>query len=93
MLKRQVYLYAFDALHRVVDHVYLEEASITIQNIRMVASRMLDMSNDIRSVYAIDNRIGLGREFRQTVTSKDFAKHLEFEDTVNYEGMLVVKRG
>lgn len=92
MLRRQVYLYAFDGLHRVVDHTYLEEATITIQNIQMVASKMLDMSNNVQAVYAIDNRIGLGREFRQAVTSKDFAKHLEFEDTVNYEGMLILRR-
>lgn len=92
MFRRQVYLYAFDKLHRVVDHTYLEEAAITIQNIRTVASNMLDMDNSIQAVYAIDNRRGLGREFHQTVTSHDFTKHLEFEDTVDYDGMLILKR-
>lgn len=92
MYRRQVYLYAFDGLHRIVDYTHLEESEITIRNICAIAYYMMNTSKHVQRIYAIDNRKGLGLEFRQAVTTKGFTKHLEFEDTVNYEGMLILSR-
>lgn len=92
MCKKRVYLYAFDDLHRVVDHVWLEDTANVAKDLRNVVSGMLRMSDEIKSVYAVNNREGLAREFYQAVTTKDFTKHYEFEDTVNQEKILAIHR-
>ena len=41
------------------------------------------------TVYAVDNRPGLHSEFLESVKTKDFAKNVEFADTIRREGIRV----
>lgn len=92
MKTRRVYLYAFDKLHRMLDCKFLEGESITIRNIKSLGDWMAGMNPYARSIYAMDNRPGLYREFTESVKASDFVKHIEFEDMVSHEGMLIVSR-
>ena len=87
-MTRRVYLYAFDALYNIVDCRFLEDEAITVRNMRRLADWMTEKvtSFEVR-VYAVDNRPGLYREFRESVSRNDFTAMLEFADTVRDEGI------
>ena len=87
-MTRRVYLYAFDALYNIVDCRFLEDEAITVRNMRRLADWMTENveSFEVR-VYAVDNRPGLYREFRESVSRNDFTAMLEFADTVRDEGI------
>ena len=92
MVIRRVYLYAFDELHNLEGCQFLSDNAVTIRNLRAAAQWMIGENPSIRKVYAVDNRPGLYSEYREAVKTKDFVKHLEFEDEVCYEGMLIATR-
>lgn len=83
---RRVYIYAFNELHRIVDVKFLQEDGISVRSMTWVAEQML-LNTDARTIYAIDNRWGLRRDFIDAYKSMDFAKHIEFEDLVSREGI------
>lgn len=81
-----VYIYAFDAMHRVVDVKFLRGDAITIQSMRWIAEGMTECV-DARCIYAVDNRFGLKRDYMESIKSNDFTKHYEFEDLVSRAGL------
>ena len=85
-MRRRVYIYAFNELHRIVDTKFLQEAAISIRNMMWIAEQM-ELDPDVRAIYAIDNRWGLRRDFTESIKTLDFAKHIEFEDLVSREGI------
>ena len=91
IMTRRVYLYAFDELYNIVDCMFLEGEAITVQNMKRLASWMIDRVTSLRvRVYAVDNRPGLYREFRESVKRNDFTAMLEFADTVQREGLRLI---
>lgn len=85
-MRRRVYIYAFNELHRIVDTKFLQEDAISIRNMMWIAEQM-ELDPDVRAIYAIDNRWGLRRDFTESIKTIDFAKHIEFEDLVSREGI------
>lgn len=90
-MTRRVYLYAFDELYNIVDCRFLEGEAITVRNMKRLANWMTEniTSFEVR-VYAVDNRPGLYREFRESVKRNDFTVMLEFADTVQREGIRLI---
>lgn len=88
-MARRVYLYAFNGLLRVVDTKFLEEEAISVRDMRRVAEWMAETNADKTVIYAVDNRPGLYREFREAVRTGDFTRHIEFADTISREGILI----
>ena len=85
-MRRRVYIYAFNELHRIVDTKFLQEDAISIRNMMWIAEQM-ELDPDVRAIYAIDNRWGLRRDSLESIKTLDFAKHIEFEDLVSREGI------
>lgn len=85
-MRRRVYIYAFNELHRIVDTKFLQDDAISIRNMMWIAEQM-ELDLDVRAIYAIDNRWGLRRDFTESIKTLDFAKHIEFEDLVSREGI------
>lgn len=88
-MARRVYLYAFNGLLRVVDTKFLEGEAISVRDMRRVAEWMAETNADKTVIYAVDNRPGLYREFREAVRTGDFTRHIEFADTISREGILI----
>ena len=91
-MERQVYLYAFEELHHVVDCKYLREGRISIRSMNELAEYMFDGKPNIKRIYAVNNRIGLKEDFLDTITRPHFTKDIEFEDTISREGICTWKR-
>lgn len=89
---RQVFIYAFNNLHRVEVFRYLEEPFIGIRRICEIAEWMVSNNDYIRNVYVVDNRPGLKKEFDEAMKSPDFARHVEFEDSIACEGIWLIGR-
>lgn len=88
-MDRRVYLYAFNTLMKVVDCQFLKEENISIQNIVRIANWMKRTNPEKVIVYAIDNRNGLYKDYKEAIKTTDFTKHVEFADMVSREGILV----
>lgn len=85
---RKVYLYAFDDLLNVVNTKFLIDDAITVRNMLRVGNLMRDYYPESLTVYAVDNRPGLYKEFMEAVKG-DFTAKVEFADTVTREGIRV----
>lgn len=83
-MRKQVYVYGFDKLNRVVDYGYLEEPNISIGDIINIRDFI---NGDV--VYAVDNSAALRTEFWSSVRTRDFTKHLEFKDYVERNGIRI----
>lgn len=92
MLKKRVYLYAFNKLCKIEGFYYFEGDNISIWNIREQALWMLNRLGSTSIVYAVDNRPGLYFDYLEAVKSNSFEKHVMFEDLISREGILVAKR-
>ena len=88
-MEKQVCLYAFDSMNKVVNFKFLPEAQISVSNINRLANWMKVSSPERVSVYAIDNRCGLRAEYTESLKSNDFTKHIAFRDLVVRDGILV----
>lgn len=90
-MTRRVYLYAFDELYNIVDCRFLEGEAITVRNMKRLANWMTDGVTSLKvQVYAVDNRPGLYREFRESVKRNDFTVMFTFADTVRDEGIRLI---
>lgn len=87
---KRVYLYAFDDLLNVVNVKYFQDDAITIRNMTRLANWMREVYPESVTVYAIDNRIGLYKEFLEMMKARsDYTVRIEFADTVSREGLMV----
>ncbi len=88
-MRKRVYLYAFDFLCRIVDCKFLEGEAITVANMRRLANWMAESYPSQVTIWAVDNRPGLYKEFREAIDLKDFTNQLIFADTVSHEGIQI----
>lgn len=88
-MEKRVYLYAFNKLMRVVGYQCLKDEAISVSNIVATANWMKKTNPEKVVVYAIDNRPGLYKDFRDAFRTVDFTKHVAFADMVSREGILV----
>lgn len=88
-MAKRVYLYGFNDLMKIEDCKFLEGNAITIGNMLRLANWMAEVNPAKLTIYAMDNRPGLYKEYMECVKTKDFTKHVEFADTVRCEGILL----
>lgn len=88
-MKKRVYLYAFDFLCRIVDCKFLEGEAVTVANMRRLADWMAESYPGPVAIYAVDNRPGLYKEFREAIDLRDFTKHVLFADAISDEGIQI----
>ena len=88
-MTKRVYLYAFNHVLRIVDCKFLEGDAISVGNILRLAKWMTDVNPEHMTIYAVDNRPGLYKEFMESVKTGDFTKHIEFADLISHEGLLI----
>ena len=88
-MEKKVYLYAFNALMRVVGYQYLKGEAISIRNIAATAHWMRMTNPEKVVVYAVDDRPGLCKDYREASHTVDYTKHVEFLDMISREGILV----
>ncbi len=88
-MTKRVYLYAFNNVLRIVDCKFLEGDAISVRNILRLARWMKEVNPEHVTIYAVDNRPGLYKEFRDSIRSSDFTVQIEFADTVSREGLLI----
>lgn len=89
---KQIILYGISGAEKayaVLGWFCIYDEYVTIQTIRREAS-ILRMSNpSIEHVYAIDNRYGLKREYRESIKKNSIESHAIFKDTLEREGLRV----
>lgn len=92
MMTKRVFIYAFDERHKIVRYEFLKDAFFSVKNLRLIAEWTQLQNIDIRRIYAVDDRPGLYKSFLESYKAKDedFVKHLEFEDLVSREGILII---
>lgn len=76
-------------LFRVGGYYCIYNRDISIENI-VIQAQMLKIKNpDIRTVYAIDNRIGLRNEFMQYLKRDSMEGWIEFKDFLERNGLVI----
>lgn len=88
-MAKRVYLYGFNKLLKIEDCKFLEGDAITVGNMLRLANRMAEVNPAKLTIYAVDNRPGLHKEYLESRKTRDFTKHVEFADTVSREGILL----
>lgn len=87
--QRNVFLYAFDKVSRVVYYQFLIGDDISITKIIRTGEKMRKQLQVPVDIYAVDNRRGLRKMYMETILSDDFTKSIEFKDMVQRCGILV----
>ena len=88
-MDRKVYLYAFNKVLKVVDYKFLTGEEISIRNMLRLARWMENTNPESVVVYAVDDRPGLYKDYKEAVKTADFTKHVAFADMVAREGILI----
>ena len=88
-MAKKVYLYAFNNLLKVVDYMFLEGDAISVRDMLRLARWMTNTNPESVVVYAVDDRPGLYKDYKEAVKTPDFTKHVEFADLISREGILI----
>ena len=89
---RQVILYGLagaDKQYKAVRYYAINEEFITVSNIAHCAFVMQDKYPTVKSVYAIDNRYGLKKDYIESITKDTVESCAEFKDILEREGIRV----
>lgn len=89
---RQVILYGLtgaDKQYKAVRYYVISEEFITVCNILHCAFTMMDKYPTVKSVYAIDNRCGLRKDYIESITKDTVESCAEFKDILEREGIQV----
>jgi len=74
----------------VLNYYCIYEEFVSIRTI-MSEARLLRVKNpDVEHVYAIDNRYGLRRDYRESMKQNSIESHYIFKDILEREGLLVI---
>ena len=92
MEQQDIYVYAFDYLSRVVDYKFLKHDVATVNNMKRLADWMQRKNPDAHSIWAVDNRTGLRRDFRESILSHSEAEHVIFKDLFVRDGICLYER-
>ena len=87
----QVILYGLSGASRaytVLNYFCIYEGCVSISAIQMEARRLRMRNPSVEHVYAIDNRYGLRREYRESMKQNSIESHYIFKDILEREGML-----
>lgn len=89
----QVILYGVSGPSRaytVLNYFCIYEEFVSIRTI-MSEARLLRVKNpDVEHVYAIDNRYGLRRDYRESMKQNSIESHYIFKDILEREGVQII---
>ncbi len=89
----QVILYGVSGPSRaytVLNYYCIYEEFVSIRTI-MSEARLLRVKNpDVEHVYAIDNRYGLRRDYRESMKQNSIESHYIFKDILEREGIQII---
>lgn len=89
----QVILYGVSGPSRaytVLNYFCIYEEFVSIRTI-MSEARLLRVKNpDVEHVYAIDNRYGLRRDYRESMKQNSIESHYIFKDILEREGIQII---
>lgn len=91
---RQVILYGVSGANQaytVLNYYYcIYEEFVSIRTIMDEARRLKMKNPSIEHVYAVDNRYGLRRDYRESMKQNSIESHYIFKDILEREGMQVI---
>lgn len=89
----QVVLYGISGASKaytVLGYYCIYDGFVSIRRI-MNEAELLRMKNpDVEHVYAIDNRYGLRRDYRESIKQNSIESHYIFKDILEREGLKVI---
>ncbi len=89
----QVILYGVSGpskAYTVLNYYCIYEEFVSIRTI-MSEARLLRVKNpDVEHVYAIDNRYGLRRDYRESMKQNSIESHYIFKDILEREGIQII---
>ena len=88
----QIILYGIsgaDEAYKVLNYFCIYEEYVSIRAIQDNASLLRLKNPSVKHVYAIDNRYGLRRDFRESMKKNSIESHIILKDILEREGMLV----
>ena len=89
----QVVLYGLSGASRaytVLNYFCIHEEFVSISSILEEARRLRMRNPDVDHVYAIDNRYGLRRDYKESVKQNSIESHYIFKDILEREGMVII---
>lgn len=76
--------------YTVLNYFCIYEEFISINAILRQAQGLRMRNPDVEHVYAIDNRYGLRRDYKESIKENSIESHYIFKDILEREGMLVI---
>ena len=76
--------------YTVLNYFCIYEEFISISAILRQAQGLRMRNPDVEHVYAIDNRSGLRRDYKESIKENSIESHYIFKDILEREGMLVI---
>ena len=76
--------------YTVLNYFCIYEEFISISAILRQAHGLRMRNPDVEHVYAIDNRYGLRRDYKESIKENSIESHYIFKDILEREGMLVI---
>lgn len=90
---RQIILYGISGAsmaYTVLGYFCIYEEFVSINTILGEARRLRMKNPSIEHVYAIDNRYGLRRDYKESMKQNSIESHYIFKDILEREGMRVI---
>lgn len=91
--ERQVFLYGLgsvDKKFKVISFRFLDETEVSISNLMYTATVMKNKNGAVESVYAIDNRPGLRRDYAESVKEDSIESCAIFKDILERDGIRLI---
>lgn len=76
--------------YTVLNYFCIYEEFISINAILRQAQGLRMRNPDVEHVYAIDNRHGLRRDYKESIKENSIESHYIFKDILEREGLLVI---
>lgn len=76
--------------YTVLNYFCIYEEFISINAILRQAQGLQMRNPDVEHVYAIDNRYGLRRDYKESIKENSIESHYIFKDILEREGLLVI---
>lgn len=89
----QVILYGVSGpsqAYTVLNYFCIYEEFVSIRTIMAEAYRLRMKNPSVEHVYAIDNRYGLRRDYRESMKQNSIESHYIFKDILEREGLQVI---
>lgn len=90
---KQVILYGISGptqAYTVLNYYCIYEEFVSIRSIMDEALRLRMKNPSVEHVYAVDNRYGLRRDYKESMKQNSIESHYIFKDILEREGMQVI---